>query len=306
MKKSVCFLAILLLISFMAKAQHGNSFFSRLYFGNTLPDQMIYLSMNGGMSAIANESISNVTTDWTKREQFGYGLYAGYMHRIQPLLSIGAGLGVQQYGMDIRANSDFMRIIEGEKDNSDLTSFENHNKYDALITYVDISQKTSLTFLNLPIFIMFSNISYNTWGFFVKTGLCVSFPMSDSFEANGDYTQKGKYHAFGGVVLPDIHGLYAFSENLYTGATHYELNKVGLSAVISAGITLPVRGIDGLIISLGPTFNRSLIPVAKAGETSNLDYHNDFNYLLEKDDGGRTSLLGINFMLSYGIGRLIY
>ncbi len=82
---------------------------------------------------------------------------------------------------------------------------------------------------------------------------------------------------------------------------------MGLSGMISAGITLPVSGLDGLIISLGPTYSRSIISVAEAGEKSNTDYHNDFNYLLESDGGGgTTSLWGLNLKLSYGIGRLIY
>lgn len=307
MKKAVSLLAILFLSSFLLKAQApGQTFFSRLYFGQTLPDQMIYFSIDSGMSGIVNANVSEVT-DWSKREQFGFGFDAGYIKRIRPLFSVGGGLGIQRYGMDIHAKSDFLRIIEGQIDNSDPVSFEYHNQYDALITYENISQQTTLTFLNIPIFIMFSNISYDKWGFFIKTGLAVSFPLSDTFQADGYYTQEGKYGAFGGLILPDIPGLYAFSEDLYTGAKHYEIKSLGLSGMISFGITLPLSGLDGLIISLGPTYNRSIISVAEAGGSSNTDYHNDFNYLLEANGGGATTRLwGIQLQLSYGIGRLIY
>lgn len=306
MRKVIFFLTVLLLSSFMLKAQlPGETFFSRLYFGQTLPDQLFYISVDGGMSKISNDNVFNAT-NWSQSGQFGYGLDAGYIHRIRPLFALGAGLGIQTYDMEIHAESDFMRIIEGQIDNSDPIPLENHNEYDALITYKDISQRTSLTFLNIPVFVMFSNINYDNWGFYIKTGLAISFPLNDSFEASGDYTQQGKYHAFGGLVLPDIPGLYDFSEELYTDARHYELNSMGVSAMMSAGITLPISGIDGLIISLGPTYSRSFISVAEAGATSNLEYHNDFNYLLESDGGARTSLWGVNLKLSYGIGRLIY
>lgn len=307
MKKVMVFLWLLaMVLSFSTKGQMGSDrfygrkeedFFKRLTSDVRQPDVSYYIDMKGGLSELQNDQFNIMAHDWSLNREIGYSINAGVIYRLRNLLAVGFGLGVNSYNMSIANVNTINRTIEGQIDNSD--SGPEHSTYSARMEYLSIKQNTSLIYLNIPVFLEFGNTNYGKTAFYIKAGLNTSIPLSKSFSASGEYTQSGWYPAFN-VELPAIPGLFAFDSELYTGNTFFELNPIVLSAEIAAGVSFPLFG--GLIISLGPVFNQSIIDIAKPTSNSNTDYWNDFNHLLELDAKATKRFMGLEIRVQYSSG----
>lgn len=298
--KNQTFLALLLIIiSLNALGQHSSDdFFERLHKGKSQPDRGIFVNMKLGMTEIMNTSLTELDGDWAIDRDLGYSFNIGFNHRFRNLLAYGFGIGISSYSMNIASRGEITKIIPNQLDCSDDQSTAQRT-YDAIMHYSSLRQNTKLTFIDIPVFIDFGNINYDRIGFYLNTGITASFPIFDHFSASGDYRQVGYYEYFD-IYLPQLPGLFRFDDELYTGESHYELSPFVVSAHISLGITYPLLG--GLILSVGPVFNHSVIDIAKPSNNSNIEYWNDFNHLLELDSQASKWFLGLEVRIQYSRG----
>lgn len=299
MKNSKLLLFLFLCMTvFNTFGQHSSGdFFERLHANVSQPDRGFFVNIQLGSSEIMNADLNKSDNSWAINRQLGYSFDFGFNYRLRNLLAAGIGLGMSSYSMNITSADVITRVISDQLDNS--AGSEAQRRYDAIMEYHSLSQNTTLTYLNIPVFVEFGNLNYDRMGFYIRTSLNASIPIADQFSASGDYTQTGYYEYFS-TFLPQIPGLFVFEEALYSGESHYELNPLILTAGLSVGVTFPLAG--GIMMSMGPVFSHSLIDIAQPTNFSNKAYWNDFNHLLELDSNASTLFFGMQVRFQYSSG----
>lgn len=265
------------------------------------PIRSYFIDLQGGLSSLYNKDI-NQSDDWETQGVMGFQVHIGYQKRsegMNHLLAYGAGIGISTYGAQLNSKSTLSREVSGQVDHStDPSSYKN---YTAKLTYSGITEKTKLTYLDIPVFVELGNQSLNKVGYFLKLGVKFSYNIIDTFEGQGNYDQKCYYPEYD-LELPasDLPGLFQFEGNLYNGQTNYALNKFNVTGSVSGGITFPLA--SNLIVIAGPRIELGLLGINADSDKSDPEYWSNFNHYLETS-GAKTFTRA--FGLEIGIHKVL-
>jgi hypothetical protein len=242
----------------------------------------IYLNVTPSSTAIVNSDIFS-DNNWNVNTGFGVNFEVGYLTKFNKLIGIGFGAGYSSYSTELKSNPLNYDVPDTDEDG---------DNYSKEITTTEITEKTKISYFDIPIFLELSNTNIDKIGFYGRIGVKVSFPMSKTFTSSGLANYEGYYPQYY-VTLYDIEELGFTQSEIYQD-TEMSLEPVIISAVISAGITFPISSY--FIIKLGGNANFGLMEILsqKAGDYDKTMYDGNYNKLL-KNPNAKTSIR------SYGV-----
>jgi len=255
-------------------------------------DKAFYVNLTPSSTAIVNKDILDNGT-WTIKNGIEFNLEFGYFMKLSQIMSLGAGLGFSSYTTEISSSPQ-------QYPNPDTTDIDG-DTYTPLIETTEITEKVSLRYLDIPLFIEFSNININKIGFYGRLGVKLSFPLSKTLNGSGYYSQEGYYQKYH-VMLHDIPELgFTSDEQIYKGE-EMALKPMNVSALLSAGITYPLS--NHLIIRLGANANVGLLEVSnkKADDFEQTEFTGPYSKLLDNKNATTTTRsFGVEIGLIYNL-----
>ena len=248
----------------------------------------IYLNLTPSSTAIMNSDIFNDNT-WNVNTGFGVNFEVGYLTKFNKLVGIGFGVGYSSYSTELKSNPLDYNVPDTDEDG---------DNYSKEITTTEITEKTNISYFDIPVFLELSNTNIDKIGFYGRIGVKVSFPMSKTFTSSGLANYEGYYSQYY-VTLYDIEEL-GFTQNEIYQDTEMSLEPVNISAVISAGITFPISSY--FIIKLGGNANFGLMEISsqKSEDYDKTMYNGNYNKLLENPNAKTsTRSYGVEIGLIY-------
>jgi hypothetical protein len=233
------------------------------------PGQGLFFDLTPSYSRIYNKAIYDDDT-WQADGGFGYALDFGYFMRFSRNIGLGIGIGISHYqteiGYDYYHAVDEMHDIDGDLVESDLE-------------VLNMAQKTSLMFADLPLFIELGNPNTHKLNFYVRLGIKLSYPFSYDFTSGGTSTTEGYYPEYF-VNLYEIPELGFESNKSVVVTNETDLSSLNVSLLGSAGLTIPVS--DYIIIKVGAALNYGLTEISdeKLEEGDQSIYTGESNSLL--------------------------
>jgi hypothetical protein len=256
-----------------------------------MPKRSYFIHSGLGMSNFSNKSIEE--QGWDRKGGFGYMIEFGYYQKIRPLIAIGIGIGLSSFANQISIEK-INDTITGLIDPPDI---EPQDNFAERIEYLNPTEDTRISFLDIPVFIEFGNTNVDKLGFFLRLGVKLSTPLIDQFSGKGFYSIKGYYPKYG-VELESIEEL-GFVNNalMYTGAPTYELNSLNISGMLSGGISLVFN--TNWIFKAGVNYVHGFTDLSKNIEPENYRQNNR-NHLLENNQSATyIRSLGFEIGLQY-------
>ena len=234
----------------------------------------LYLLMGPSFSQIINSEIYK-DDRWTVNNGIGYSVEVGYLLKFNHYLGINVGLGYSSYSTEISLGRDTISI-EDQVDKDD-------DVYVRKISSENLSEDVRISYVDLPFCIDVSNLNIDKLGLYIRFGVKLSVPLLTAFDATGKASYSGYYDQYN-IELYGIPELdFTSGEEIYED-TELSLNTVNLSAIASAGITIPVS--NYIIIRLGGNVCYGLTEISKHKEETYDQTYIDGNYskLLENPD----------------------
>jgi len=250
----------------------------------------LYINVTPSQSFIYNSDIFSDDT-WEITKGFGINFEVGYLFKINNIFGFGFGLGTSSYSTEIKSSPFSFNVQDYDIDN---------DSYDKRMEFSGLSEKTLINYLDIPVFLEFSNLNIDKLGFYGRVGVKVSLPYSNSLTASGNATYSG-YYAQYHVLLENIPELGFTDSPVYNNAG-IDLNTVNVSANISAGITYPVS--NYLIIKVGANGTMGLMEISakKAVNYEKTKYDGSYNKLLGNPNATTiTQSYGVEIGLIYNL-----
>ena len=237
------------------------------------PNKAIFLNFTPGYSRIYNKDIY-IDEYWDAKGGFGYNAELGYIFKLKPIVAFGIGLGLSSYQATLRVDTYTEQMQNFIDIDGDILS-------DYSQTLFDIFQKTTIKYFDLPIFIEIGNPNIDRVGYYAKIGVKLSLPLSDSYLSHGHLSSSGYYEIYSCFVEGvDAHELGLFDNYSIDKPWENDLKSFNVSAIASAGISLPLSNL--FILKFGANINLGLTEISAEKESNfeNMKYNGDYNSLL--------------------------
>lgn len=236
------------------------SYISKAFYFNVVPSA----------SYIFNKDIYH-SENWQIKNGVKINVEFGYFGKFSRIIGYGFGLGYSSFSTEISSDP----VISISAGYTDIDG----DDYIQLLKTTSMVEKTKVSYVDIPMFIEFSNITIDKIGFYGRAGLTVSFPLTKSFTSSGNASYGGYYDQYN-VVLYGIPELGFDSNKPIYSETEMSLNLVNISAIFSGGITYPLS--KYFIIRGGLNANVGLVEMSKVKAE---------NYEKTKFDGNYSKLL---------------
>lgn len=250
----------------------------------------IYLSITPSTTSIVNSDI-NGDNNWNVSNGIGVNVEVGYLTKFNEIIGIGFGAGYSSYSTELKSND-----LDYELPDVDIDG----DNYSKDIATTEITEKTNISYFDIPVFLELSNTNVDKIGFYSRIGVKISFPLSKTFTSSGSANYEGYYDQYH-VHLYDIPELGFTQKNIYQDPK-MELNTINLSASLSAGITIPVSSY--FIVKGGINANWGLIEISgkKADDYDQTRYDGNYSKLLENPNAKTsTRSFGVEIGLIYNL-----
>lgn len=204
-------------------------------------------------------------------------------------ISLNVGIGIRYFKLS-RKFKNFDETINNLTD-------KDENIFNRLSSYNNISEKVSLTYLDIPLAISFGKPNVNKVSAWGKIGITPSFTVGKKFSGEGTYNYSGYYPQWN-VELYDIDELGYVTDAQSYENTEYSVNPFVIWANISGGIFIPFSNVEKKRISpwvlkFGVVCNYSITKISKALTdpiSEDVSYHVGKSNIL---GGSNTRLLSI-------------
>ena len=206
-----------------------------------------------------------------------------FLTKFNKIVGIGFGAGYSSFSTELKSNQ-----LDHDVPDIDIDG----DNYLREIATTEITEKTSISYFDIPVFLELSNTNIDKIGFYGRIGVKVSFPISKTFTSTGSANYEGYYSQYH-VVLYDIPELGFTQKDIYQDPK-MELNTVNVSALASAGITIPISSY--FIIKGGVNANFGLMEISskKAADYDQTMYDGNYSKLLENPNA-KTSTRSFGF-----------
>jgi len=250
----------------------------------------IYLNITPSTTSVVNSDI-NSDNNWNVSNGFGVNIEVGYLTKFNETIGIGFGAGYSSYSTELKSN-----VLDYEVPDVDVDG----DNYSKEIITAEITEKTDVSYFDIPVFLELSNTNIDKIGFYGRIGVKISFPLSSTFTSSGSANYEGYYNQYH-VLLYDIPELGFTQKDIYEDPK-MELNTVNLSASFSAGITIPISSY--FIIKGGLNANLGLMEISskKADDYDQTSYDGNYSKLLENPNAKTsTRSFGVEIGLIYNL-----
>jgi hypothetical protein len=201
--------------------------------------------LNPLMTNISNEensASSSISTE--KRNSLNFGIdFAYFFSGIS-----GISLGAEYNSYSTRLKLDTYTVK--------YPSIDSENEvYEMQINGTSIIENQKLSFLNIPINIIFRIPVGEKFGFFLKGGISLDIPIAKTFNGEGTFTYDGYYSSYP-ILLQDLPD-YGFPSNLTTSTSgSLEIKSVNTLYCASCGAYCYLN--KALQLVIGVQFNKSM------------------------------------------------
>ena len=284
-----------------------------------VPKQALVFNLGYNIPSINNSIIRS--DFWNKKTGTGLGFGMDFRRQIQKKviekeeltrvptwIALGIGLGINNFQKSI--------WFDTFKD-----TFKNHididgDKCDVYLQYRNVTEKVSLTYLDIPLYLEIGKLSRIKTSAYFKVGVKASVLISGKKkrEYEGTYTSTAYYKSINGtechVVLDDVDVLGYFNDKSCYGENPKDtISSFVLWGTISAGINFPFSSLENnklaqWILRIDAKIDYSLSPVSKPLPKSDFDFEgskfrlNQTN-ILGGDKGSRIFSPGFSISLIY-------
>lgn len=215
------------------------------------PRRSLFVNIVPSFSRIYNEDIYGDET-WESSGGFGFGLEVGYALRLSKLFHMGAGLGVSSYQSEIA-------ISEYDHSFEELLTDIDDDQYKGSIQLDDIREKTQLIYLDVPVYVEMGRANTGRLSWYARLGVKVSYPLSYNYMSDGTQSLSGYYPE----LWTELYGIpeLGFVKDAPIDKNEENiLNTINLTAMFSAGLTIPVS--DFFIFKVGGNINYGLLEIS--------------------------------------------
>jgi len=272
------------------------------------PLSAIVCTVGGGVPFISNDLMN--ADVWKKNTGFGAQVSVDFRKHFTKekvvgdnvvdhptIFAIGAGLGVSYYNKSAHFD-DFSETLPG------LTDIDG-DAYDARLSYRNIKEKTSMLYLDIPVYVEFGRPSLTKVAVFGKIGLKPSLLVSKNFTGEGVYSLEGYYPEWD-VWLHGIDRLGFYDNQPAYTEPEYKYKPFVLWATLSAGITIPLSSVEKdilrkTVLRIGVKYDFSLMNISDATSESVIPWSsyqiNQSNML--GGNGSKIHYVGLDFALMF-------
>ncbi|MFH1119805.1 MAG: outer membrane beta-barrel protein [Bacteroidota bacterium] len=216
-----------------------------------------FLNVNAGSSYLHNKDIKN--SDWVIKTNLGYQAEFGYSNRFSDLFSYGIGIGFSSYPSEISAKS-----LTDTLNGMDFEGVQPNDPVERRISYRDVNEKTTIMYIEVPVFLEIGNTNYDKAGFFLQVGARISYPVMNSLDGSGNYDIRGYYPDYDTEItgVPELG--YVEEEQLFTGEQELKLNPYNISGTVAGGFSFPMS--EKLIIRLSASYVHGFTDISGESE----------------------------------------
>lgn len=212
------------LIPLLLSIFFDNSSFSQGTEGIRSSGLFASLSLGPSQSQIKNTGSSSVSGIVSgKMYTFGTSAEIGYF--FSRFIGVSSGIGFNTYKTPLTLDSyqNKFNTIDSEGD-----------QYEMRVTGTEINEEQKIGFMNVPVYLNFRLPLAGRVGFFLNTGLDMSFVVNKSYSSSGTFTYMGYYPKYNALLydLPEFG--FATNKKITTNGI-LEVKPVIFFAAISAG-----------------------------------------------------------------------
>jgi hypothetical protein len=230
-----------------------------------------FLNVNAGSSYLHNQDIKD--SDWVIKTNLGYQAEFGYSNRFSNFFSYGIGIGFSSYPSDISANT-----LADTLDGTDIEGVQPNDPVERRISYRDVNEKTTIIYIEVPVFLEIGNTNYNKAGFFLQIGARFSYPVMNNLDGSGNYDIKGYYPDYETEIsnVPELG--FVDEAQLFNGEQKLKLNPVNISGTVSGGFSFPIS--EKLIIRISANYVHGFTDISKDEENLSANQVTNISHMM--------------------------
>lgn len=247
------------------------------------------LSLEPSRSQIINTGSSSVTGIASdKANTFGASAEVGYF--FSRYIGVSSGIGFNTFKAPVMLDTyqNQFNTVDSEGD-----------AYEMRVTGTGMMEDQKISYLTVPLYLNIRLPITGTIGFFVQTGLDMSFAVNNSYSSNGTFTYKGYYPKYN-VLLYNLPAFgFATDKNTTTTGT-MDIKPFTLFAAASAGFDFFVM--QDMQLAIGATYNKSLSKVSAYPTTDNFQLTESADHINSFMGGGSSVVaqsIGLSLKLRY-------
>jgi len=229
------------------------------------------LSLTPAQSQIKNVGSSSVTGIASgKVNTFGASAEAGYFFSRYIGVSSGIGFNTFKTPVTLDTYQNQFNTIDSEGD-----------AYEMRVTGTGIKEDQKISYLTIPLYLNIRLPLSGVIGFFLQTGLDISFAVNKSYSSTGTFTYKGYYPKYN-VLLYNLPAFGFATDKNTTTTGNLDVKPFTLFAAASAGFDFFVS--QNMQLAVAASYNKSLSKVS--------DYPSANNFQLTESADQINSFMG--------------
>ncbi|MCX6321050.1 MAG: outer membrane beta-barrel protein [Bacteroidia bacterium] len=230
------------------------------------PGIFVGLNLGPSQSHIINVgtlSVSELLS--SKKTSFFGSVEIGYF--FSNYFGLSSGIGLNSYKTQL--------TLDTYQNKFNTTDSENES-YERRVSGSGINEVQNIDFLSIPFCINLRLPFNETIGFFLQTGVNISFPISKNYKSSGTFTYKGYYPAYN-VLLENLPA-YGFPSNKSIDTDgELELKPLGFNATASAGFDFFIQ--KKIQIAVAACYDKSLSSISNYSSPDKFQLSSDANQI---------------------------
>ncbi len=247
--------------------------FFNLSFSQEIEEELVsinkfYIGVNASLFNSKITATSNLEYESKSIFSVSESLEIGYFFSKNVGISIGFGMSTYKTDLSLTNYSNTFDAIDSEND-----------EYQMSVSSTNISENQKISYLDVPVSLLFKVGISDKIGFFVNPGIKLSFLNKGDYTGNGIFSYEGFYPEYN-VTLHSV--------DVYGYPTNYKLDKSGELGLAKSNKSLILTGgvyvqFGKFNIAIGAYYDRSL---------GNISEENSTTYILSENPNNYNSLIG--------------
>lgn len=245
--------------------------------------------LNPSKTIIANDEFSS-TIPLNSKKGNGLNLALDFGYFFSKMVGINSGIGFSSNATVLSMASYTTRFQTTDSD---------EESYEMQISGKSIVENQKISFLSIPVCLIFRLPVSDNLGFYLKGGISFDIPVTKVYKGTGTFTYNGYYEVYP-ILLQNLPA-YGFPSNLPTEASGtLQIKPLNTSLISSAGVYFSLNA--SLQLFLGVQFNKSLSSISAYKPDSN--YHltskaEELNSLMAGCSNAGVQALGLSLGVKY-------
>ncbi|MCX6327498.1 MAG: outer membrane beta-barrel protein [Bacteroidia bacterium] len=252
----------------------------KLYFG---------AFMNALNTNIANEEFSaSSTLSYKKGNSINFGFDFGYF--FSKVAGINVGVSYGSYSTELSLDSCSIKF---------QTTDSEDESYEMRILGKSIIENQKISFLSIPVSVIFRIPAGEKLGFFLKGGISFDIPIAKTYQGAGIFTYDGYYPAYP-VLLQNL-PVYGFPSDLNTSSSgNLQINSFNTVYIVSGGASYSIN--KSIQLNLGVYISKSLANISAYTKDSNFrltSKASELNSIMAGSSNAGVQAFGLSLGIKY-------